>query len=110
MVSFQMPLTKILNMTKTFDRGVLLKDQKKKKKLLDPGAYLREITYLLVKSLFLHFSRSSITTVVFTIGQNPKQSYAKFELRFLIFGSHFLPVRVYVIVQELSTMIVRKRN
>ena len=54
-------------------------------------------------------SRSSslalASTVVFTIGQNPKTYEKQKAERFYIL---FLPVRVYLIVQELSTMIVRK--
>ena len=44
-------------------------------------------------------------TVVFTIGQIPKTYEKQKAERFYIL---FSPVRVYVIVQDLSTMIVRK--
>ena len=44
-------------------------------------------------------------TVVFTIGQNPKTYENKKAERFYIL---FSPVRVYLIVQDLSTMILRK--
>ena len=47
------------------------------------------------------------TTVVFTNGQIPKTSEKQKAEQFYIL---FLPVRVNLIVQELSTMIVRKIN
>ena len=63
------------------------------------------------KLRILDFSRSSslalASTVVFTIGQNPKTYEKQKAERFYIL---FLPVRVYLIVQELSTIILRKTN
>ena len=47
-----------------------------------------------------------LDTVVFTKRQNPKQSYE--NLRAERFYILFFAVRVYLIAQELSTMIVRK--
>ena len=48
---------------------------------------------------------SCLLSIVFTIGQNPKTYEKQKAERFYIL---FLAVRVYLIVQELSTMIVRK--
>ena len=50
----------------------------------------------------------NVITVVFIIGQIPKQSYE--NLRAERFYILFLPVRVYLIVQGKSTKILHKRS